>query len=89
MGELVILEDYKKKRAEEELEALKQRVSEAMTDINVYPSLTTDAAYTYVPGDFAMDKLTLPPVESVGWDWLSTSLYSSSGYCSYGEDDES
>ena len=88
MGEIVILDDYKKKRLEEEIEALKRKVDEAMTNISVYPRLRTDAdEYTYIPGDFIMDELTSSSAGSVDWDWLSTSI--SYGYYSYGEDDES
>jgi len=91
MGEIVILKDYKKKKEEEELEDLKQRVNEALTAIDVYPGniyLSSyepldSGYYTCDLADYENASLTYPLAGSVDPG------YSYYEYCFDGDGDES
>ena len=90
MGEIVVLDDYRKKREAQELEDLRRRVDEAMSDAGIYPDGydVTIPEYTYITLDNVDDSLPLPLAGSTSWP-IPTSLYSSYGYYSLGDDDGS
>ncbi|HIE83830.1 MAG TPA: hypothetical protein EYQ00_08310 [Dehalococcoidia bacterium] len=85
MGEIIILDDYRKKVAALELEDLRQRVDDAMSNIK---GMTPE--YTYVPGE-DVDISLIPscqPDLCHYWN-VPASFYSSYGYYPYEGDDGS
>jgi len=92
MGELVVLEDYKKKVAALELENLKQQVDNAMSKLSIYPEgyiidgISPECIYDSV-NEIDISSTSSSLTWSV-WD-DPVSSYSSHGYYSYENDDES
>ena len=87
MGEIIVLDDYRKKVAELELEDLRRRVDDAMMS-NI--EVMTPEYYTYVPGE-DVDVSSVPSgMSDLCHYWnVPAHLYSSHGYYSYEDDDGS
>jgi hypothetical protein len=90
MGEIIILDDYRKKVETLELEDLRRRVDEAMLDAGICSNDSSGMTpeYTYVTLD-DLDTSSIPlSTDLTSWT-VPISLYSSYGYYSLKDDDGS